>query len=75
MQSPPVNRDRLIRQESCWFSEEVGNKEWGRFTGGRNGVEGPLSMLGSLIQKPFNALKAKAWRSFPWIKVVWGLGN
>lgn len=56
--------------------EEVGNKERGRFRGSWSRAEGSLSTLGGLIQKPWNTRKAKkAWRSFPWIKVVWGLGN
>ena len=47
----------------------------GEGLGGRRSRAGLLSTLGGLIQESLNTLKAKVQRSFPGIKVVWGLGN
>lgn len=54
-----------------------GSWEQGRwkFRGRWSRAEGLLSILGGLIQESLNTLKAKVQRSFPGIKVVWGLGN
>ena len=65
----------LSDQNLAGSRRKLGTRKGEGLGGRRSRAEGLLSTLGGLIQESLNTVKAKVRRSFPGIKVVWGLGN